>query len=129
MKGFLRSVGFLIAGLLLGELVQRLLRSGAGKAVTGKIGHPELSTCDGAELAKKDARRTVGLVHGLIQRAEQAPGIPEPRPALPTLPRWVTLARDAAEMLLAAGGVLKAAADFVQSDEQLRRRIARFAGR
>lgn len=129
MKGFLRSIGFLVAGLLIGEAVQRLLRSGAGKAVSERIGHPELSTCDGAEVAKKDARRAVGIVNGLIQRAESAPGIPEPRPAVPTLPSWVVLARDAAEMLLAAGGVLKAAADFVQSDEQLRRRISRFAGR
>jgi hypothetical protein len=129
VNGLLRSIGFLVGGFLIGEAVQRLLRSGAGKAVTEKIGHPELSTCDGAEVAKKDARRAVGVVNGLIQRAEAAPGLPEPRPAVPTLPGWVTLARDAAEMLLAAGGVLKAAADYVQSDEQLRRRISRFAGR
>lgn len=129
MTKFLRGIGFLVAGILIGEVVQRLLRSSAGKAVTEKIGHPELSTCDGAEMAKKDSRRAVGVVKSLIQRAEEAPGIPEQKVVIPEVPRWVILARDAAEMLLAAGGVLKAASEFVQSDEQMRRRISRFAGR
>lgn|GEM_PF-6395020 len=129
MKNILRSVGFLIAGFLIGEVVQRLLRSGPGKSITGSLGHPELSTCDGAEVAKKDARRAVGVVKGIVEQATAGPVVQPPRPRAPAVPGWVLLARDAAEMLLAAGGVLKTAADFVQSDEQLRRRIARFGGR
>lgn len=129
MNSFLRSIGFLIAGFLVGEAVQRLLRSGAGRAVTDKVGHPELSTCEGAEIAKKDTRRAIGVVKGIVAQAAEVPPPPMSRRPAPAVPTWVLLARDAAEMLLAAGGVLKTAADFIQSDEQLRRRIARFAGR
>ena len=129
MNAILRSIGFLIAGFLIGEVVQRLLRSGLGKSVTETLGHPELSTCDGAEVAKKDARRALGVVKGIVEQAAEGAVVPTPRPRATAVPSWVLLARDAAEMLLAAGGVLKTAADFIQSDEQLRRRIARFAGR
>jgi hypothetical protein len=118
MPSFVRGLAFFVGGFLVSELVRRLLLSGAGRAVAERVGHPELATFEGAHAASKEAKRAVGLVKQITQ---PPPALVEPAP--PVAPRWVGVARDSAEMLLAAGGVLKTLADVVQQDEKLRRRV------
>lgn len=119
MKNLLRGLAFLIGSFVVGEVVRRLLSSGAGRAVADKLGHPELATMEGASAAGKEAKRAVGFVKSLTNPAPAPP----PSVVRPTGPYWVGIARDSAEMLLVAGSVLKTLADFVSEDEKLRRRV------
>jgi hypothetical protein len=121
MKGILRTVGFFALSLVVGEIVRRLLTSRAGEAVTEKLGHPELATHEGASAAAKEAKRAIGLIKGVVSGEIKQPE----RPNVVAQPGWVGIARDASELLLAAGAVLKTASDFVSEDEKLRRRVAR----
>ena len=120
MKRFLRWVGFLALSVVIGELIKRLLASQVGSAAATKLGHPELATLEGAASLGKEARRAVGLVKTLTG---PKPAVVEQPVAVPRSPGWVGLARDASEMLLAAGAFLKVAADFVGEDDKLQRKI------
>src|SRR5207247_180690 len=111
---------FLVGSFVAGELVKRLLTSGPGRGALSRLGRPELATHEGAHAASKEVKRGVGFIRTLVQ-VQPAPAA---SPA-PIGPRWVGIARDSAEMLLAAGAVLKTMADFVQEDEKLRRRVDR----
>jgi hypothetical protein len=122
MKNFLRGLGFLALSLVVGELVKRVITSPVGKAAADKIGRPELATLDGAASVGREARRAVGLVRTLT--APKSPSVELPV-AAEREAEWVGLARDASEMLLAAGALLKVASDFVSEDTKLVKRIAR----
>ncbi len=124
MKGFLRAAGFFVASLIVGELIRRLLTSRVGESLAGKLGHPELATHEGAGTASKKVKRAIGFVRSLVDNKERPIEVPELGPP----PGWVGIARDASELLLATGAVLKTAADFANEDERLRRRVARRAG-
>src|SRR4051812_8991751 len=102
MKNFLRGLGFLAISLVVGEVIKRLLTSRFGEAAAGKLGRPELATHAGAASVSKEARRAVGLVKTLTgpRPQDRAKAVVEDRQ-----PGWVGLARDASEMLLAAGAV------------------------
>lgn len=119
MKNILRGILFFIGSFLVGEVVRRLLTSAIGRTVADRVGHPELATMEGASAASKEVKRAVGFVKTITS----PPPTPEPDLAASTAPRWVGIARDSAEMLLAAGGILKTLSDFVQEDEKLRRRV------
>jgi hypothetical protein len=122
LKNILRGILFLILSLAVGEVVKRLLTTRAGEAAMARIGRPELATMEGAHAAGKEAKRVVGFVRSLTQAKGAAP-----MKAIQTelMPGWVSVARDASEMLLAAGALIKTAADFAGEDEKLRRRVAR----
>ena len=126
MRNLARGLLFLLVSLLLGELVKRILNSGLGEAATSRLGHPELSTLEGATAAGKEAKRVVGFARSLI---ETKPPVAETPAAPARVAGWVGLARDAAELFLAAGALLKIAADFAGEDEKLHRRITRAARR
>lgn len=119
MKNLLRGILFFVGSFLIGEIVRRLLTSTLGRSVADRVGHPELATMEGASAASKEVKRAVGFVKTITS----PPPTPEPEPAPANRARWVGIARDSAEMLLAAGGVLKTLSDFVQEDEKLRRRV------
>ena len=123
MKNLLRALAFLVGSFVAGELIKRLLTSRPGGAVMQRLGRPELATHEGAHAASKEVKRGIGFVRNLLQ----APNAPPEAPKAVAGPRWVGIARDSAEMLLAAGAVLKTMADFVQEDEKLRQRIGRGA--
>ena len=120
MMNFLRTLGFFAISIIVGELVRRVLSSRVGAAAVGKIGHPELATLEGAASVSKEAKRVVGFVK--TATAPKTAKLDEPV-ALPRSPGWVGLALDSSEMLLAAGALLKVAADFVGEDEKLQKRI------
>jgi hypothetical protein len=122
MKNFLRGLGFLAISLIVGEVIKRLLTSRVGEAAAGKLGHPEFATLEGAASVSKEAKRAVGLVKTLTG---PKPKVVEPAVVEDRQPGWVGLARDASEMLLAAGALLKVASDFVGEDRKLRKRITR----
>lgn len=126
MKNILRAVGFLALSLVVGELVKRVLTSRAGESAMTRLGRPELATVAGAHAASKEAKRAVGLVRRIT-----APKSAEPEePVVPAgTPRWALVARDAAEMLLAAGTVLRTASDFVHEDQKIKTSVSRFARR
>ena len=122
MKSFLRGLGFLALSLIVGELVKRLLSSRVGSATAHRLGRPELATIEGAASVSKEARKAVGLVKSLTG---------SPRPIKETVlsieraPGWVGMARDASEMLLSAGALLRVAAEFVGEDGKLQKKVAR----
>lgn len=118
MPKVVRGLGFFVGGFVVSWLVRTLLTSSPSRSLLDRIGHPELGTLDGAHQAGKEARRAVGFVKQLTQNTEA-----KTEAARPLAPRWVGIARDSAEMLLAAGGVLKTLADVVQQDEKLRRQL------
>ena len=69
-----------------------------------------------------EAKRAVALVKTLTG---PKPGIVE-RPVKPDRPPgWVGLARDASEMLLAAGALLKVASDYIGEDDKLQKAVTR----
>ena len=121
MKTFLRGLGFLALSLIVGELVKRLLASRVGTAAASKLGHPELATLEGAASLSKEAKRAVALVKTLT--GPKPAVLERPVVAVPRAPGWLGLARDASEMLLAAGAFLKVAADFAGEDDKLQQRI------
>jgi hypothetical protein len=126
VRGLLRGVVFLVLSLAIGQIIKRVLTSRVGRSVLGRVGHPEFATLEGAEEASKRVKQGIELVRSL------APGEPKPevpREREPVGPRWVRVVRDASEMLLVTGGLLKAVADFVREDEQLRRRLRRIGAR
>lgn len=120
MRNFLRGLGFLALSLIVGELVKRFLSSRIGTAAVGKLGRPELATLEGAASVSREAKRAVGLIKTIT-----GPKLPiESRPVVVArAPGWVGLARDASEMLLAAGALMKVASDFVADDENLQQKI------
>jgi hypothetical protein len=121
MKNILRGILFFVASFLIGELVRRLLTSGLGRSATSKVGHPELATMEGASAASKEVKRAVGFVKNITSPSPPPP----PEPVARSGPAWVGIARDSAEMLLAAGAVLKTLSDFITEDEKLRLRVER----
>lgn len=125
MKNLLRGIGLMLLSLVIGEIVKKTLTSGPGRALVGRAGHPELATMEGAQEASKKVKQGIELARSLTR--EEAPALPRPRP--PTGPRWVGIVRDASEMLLATGSLLKAVSDFVREDEQLRRRFGQLGAR
>jgi hypothetical protein len=124
VKGLVRGLGFFAISILVGELVRRVLMSRAGRSATERLGRPELATYEGASAASKEAKKAIGFVRALT--SPKPPAAVEARPDRPA--GWVGIARDAAEMLLAAGAVLKTASDFAQEDAKLRRRIGQARG-
>lgn len=122
VKGLLRALGFLALTIVIGEILKRMLTSGPGRALLGRLGRPELATPEGAEEATKKVKQGIGLVRSLSRKSEK---VAAPQEHLSTGPRWVRIVRDAAEMLLGTGALLKAIADFVREDERLRQRLAR----
>lgn len=125
MKNFARGIGFLVLSFVVGEIIKKLLTSRPGRAVLGRAGHSELATLEGASEASKKVKQGIDLARSLAR--EEQPLVPRERP--PVGPRWARIARDASEMLLATGGLLKAASDFVHEDEQLRKRFERLGAR
>lgn len=121
MKNFLRGIGFFVLSIIVGVIVKKVWLSGAGRWVMGRIGHPELANHEIADEASARAKDAVKLVRSLTNN--QPPPAPTPREST-AAPQWVRTARDGAEMLLAAGGLLKSLSDFVQEDERLRKRLA-----
>jgi hypothetical protein len=121
MKRFLRWVGFLALSIVIGELAKRVLASRAGSAAATKLGRPELATLEGAASLGKEARRAVGLVKTLT--GPKPAVVERPLVAVPRTAGWLGLARDASEMLLAAGALMKVAADFAGEDEKLQKKI------
>ena len=120
MLRFLRGLGFFVLSMVVGEVVKRLLTSRMGDATMNKLGQPHLATDKGAAAASREAKRAVGLVKQVTtpKSAMAQPIVPETGQ-----PGWVSLARDSAEMLLAAGAVLKVAADFAGEDKRLQKRV------
>src|SRR5947209_6660776 len=105
---FLRGIGFFVVTLLIGEVVRRLLMSRFGGAAASRLGRPELSTYEGASVASKDVKKAVGFARSIVEgRASPLPA----RSEQPRQPGWVGTAKDASEMLLAAGAVLKTISD------------------
>ena len=122
MKNFLRGLGFFALSLVVAEVVKRVVTSPVGKAAAEKIGRPDLATIDGATSVGREAKRVVGLVRSVTApraATEERLVAPEAEPG------WVGLARDASEMLLAAGALLKVASEFVAEDKKLKKRVAR----
>ena len=120
MRNFLRGLGFLAISIVVGEVVKRVLSSRIGMSAADKLGRPELATLEGAASVSKEAKRAVGLVKTLTGprlKTEVRPVVVE------RVPGWVGLARDASEMLLAAGALMKVAADFVGEDDKLQNKI------
>jgi len=126
VKGVFRWAGFLILSLVVGEVVKRALTSRPGRSVLGRIGRPEFGTLEGADEASKKVKQGIEFARSL-SRGEPKQVVP--RLAHPTGPRWVRVVRDASEMMLATGALLKAISDFVREDEQLRRRFRRLGAR
>ncbi len=125
MRNIIRGIGFLILSLVVGEVIKRLLTSRAGRAILGRAGHPELATLEGAGEASKKIKQGIELARTLTM--EPPPAVSHVQP--PTGPRWARIARDASEMLLATGGLLKAVSDFIHDDEQLRKRFENLGAR
>jgi hypothetical protein len=119
---FLRGISFFVATLLVGEVVRRFLMSRFGGAAASRLGRPDLATYEGASAASKDVKKAVGYARSIVE------GRASPLPARSEEPRqlgWVGTARDASEMLLAAGAVLKTISEFVREDANLRKRVTR----
>jgi len=93
--------------------------------VLGRAGHSELATLEGATEASKKVKQGIEFARSLTR--EEQPLVSRGQP--PAGPRWARIARDAAEMLLVAGGLLKAVSDFVHEDEQLRKRFEKLGAR
>lgn len=125
MKNFVRGIGFLVLSLIVGEVIKKLLTSRPGRSVLGRAGHSELATLEGATEASKKVKQGIEFARSLAR--EEQPLVSREQP--PVGPRWARIARDAAEMLLVAGGLLKAVSDFVHEDEQLRKRFERLGAR
>ncbi|MGH2460211.1 MAG: hypothetical protein ACRDIY_15250 [Chloroflexota bacterium] len=125
MKNFARGIGFLVLSLVIGEIIKKLLTSRLGRTVLGRAGHPELATLEGANEASKKVKQGVDLARSLTR--EEQPAAPRERASVG--PRWARIARDASEMLLATGGLLRAVSDFVHEDEQLRKRFEKIGAR
>ncbi|HVB97410.1 MAG TPA: hypothetical protein VNG11_06730 [Chloroflexota bacterium] len=121
MKSLLRGIGFFALSIVVGMLVKKVWLSGIGRWVMDRVGHPELASHEMADEASARAKDAVNLVRSLT--SSQPPAPPAPRETS-AAPQWVRTARDGAEMLLAAGALLKSLSDFVQEDERLRRRLA-----
>src|SRR5213082_836222 len=109
MSNALRGIGFFLATLLVEEVVRRLLMSRFGQGATNRLGRPELATYEGASAAGRNVKKVVGIAR-TIAGGRQAL---EPKPEVTVRPGWVGAARDASEMLLAVGAVLKTFSDFV----------------
>jgi hypothetical protein len=122
VMNLLRGLLFLLVSLLLGELVKRILTSGIGEAAASRLGRPHLSTLEGATAASQEVRRVVGFVRSLT---DPKPPIAETLAAAPRVAGWVGIALDAAELFLAAGALLKVAAEFAGDNETLQQRISR----
>jgi hypothetical protein len=122
VKGILRPIFFFGLSLAIGEVVRRLLMSRLGTSTAERLGRPELATYEGANAASKEVKNAVGFVRTLTE------GKPLMPPLALTSPRfagWVGVARDASEMLLAAGALLKTVSEFAGEDAKLRSRLAR----
>jgi hypothetical protein len=117
-------MAFFAISIAVGEVVRRVLMSRIGSSAVERLGRPDLGTYEGASAASKEAKKAVGFVRSLT--TAKPPAALEPTRARPA--GWVGIARDAAEMLLAAGALLKTASDFAQEDAKLRRRIGRARG-
>lgn len=126
MKNFLRGIAILILTWLAGEAIKKVLVSGAGRAVLNRVGHPEIATLEGAQEASKKLKQGIDLAQTLTNPPKKAPA---PRVTALTGPNWLRTMRDAAELLLATGAMLKAVADFIREDEGLRRRFERLGAR
>ncbi len=126
MKNLLRWLAFFAFSLIIGQVIKRALTSGAGRALLGRLGHPELATLEGAEAASRKVKQGIELVRSLAPGEQK---VEVPRAAEPAIPGWVRTVTDASEMLLASGALLKAISDFVREDEQLRRRLGRIDAR
>ena len=126
MKNLLRGLVFFALSLVIGQVIKRALTSGAGRSLLGRLGHPELATLEGAEAATQRVKQGIEVVRSLApgEQKVESPRVPEPAG-----PGWVRTARDASEMLLVSGALLKAIADFVREDERLRRRFGRLGAR
>lgn len=126
MKNLLRGIAFFALSLVIGQIIKRALTSGAGRSLLGRVGHPELATLEGAEAASKKVKQGIELVRSLAPGEQKVEVSRVPEPAIPG---WVRTVKDASEMLLASGALLKAVSDFVREDEQLRRRLGRLGAR
>jgi hypothetical protein len=121
VKGIPRGIVFFALSLVAGEVVRRLLTSRLGASAAERLGRPELATYEGASAASKEVKSAVGFVRTLTESKPVAPlALTGPRSA-----GWVGVARDASEMLLAAGALLKTVSDFASEDAKLRSRLAR----
>jgi hypothetical protein len=121
VKGILRGLAFFAISLAVGEVVRRLLTSRLGTSAAQRLGRPELATHEGASATSKEVKKAVGFVRALIEG--KAPAA-MPLPARSRSAGWVGVARDASEMLLAAGALLKTVSDFAREDAKLRQRLA-----
>lgn len=121
MKSILRTIGFLVLSFVVGWGVKKVWLSGLGRWIMDRLGHPELASHEMADEASARIKDVVKLVRDLTSGP---PKLTVDHREMPAVPQWVRTARDSAEMLLAAGTLLKSLADFVQEDERLRRRLA-----
>lgn len=107
--------------MLVEEVVRRLLMSRLGQGATNRLGRPELATYEGATAAGRNVKKVVGMARTITDGRQAR----EPKPEATERPGWVGAAREASEMLLAVGAVLKALSDFVHEDSKLQRRVGR----
>ena len=121
-----RGIAFFVGTLALGEIVRRLFMSRIGKVATERLGRPELATYEGATAAASNAKKAVGFVRTLVD-GRQATDLVKDVPAAAV--SWAGTARDASEMLLAVGAVLKTVSDFAHEDSKLRNRFPKSATR
>ncbi|MBX6770712.1 MAG: hypothetical protein IRY83_03235 [Chloroflexi bacterium] len=126
MKNLIRGIGFFLLTLAIGEVIKRGLTSRPGRALLGRAGHPELATLEGASEASKKVTHGISSLRSLFRRPSRLAAATE-RPAAGAA--WIRMIRDAAEMLLATGTLLKAIADFAREDERLRERFGRIGAR
>jgi len=126
VKNIVRGIAFLALSWLVGTAIKKVLTSSPGRGLLGRLGHAEIGTLEGADAASKKVKQGIELARSL-SRPEQRAGAQVER--APTGPRWVRTLRDAAEMLLATGALLKAVSDFVREDERLRKRFGRLGSR
>ena len=121
MRNVLRGIGFFLATVLVEEAVRRLLMSRLGQGATSRLGRPELATYDGASVAGRNVKKVVDIAR-TVTGGRHSIG---PKPDAIARPGWVGAARDASEMLLAVGAVLKTFSDFVHEDTKLQRRVGK----
>ncbi len=123
MTKAIRGIAFFLITFAIGEVVRRILMSRPGEAASDRLGRPELSSYEGASAASKEVKKAIGFVRSLATGRESK----EVKPVEAVRATgWIGIARDASEMLLAAGAVLKTVSDFVQEDTKLRRRVNRY---
>jgi hypothetical protein len=114
MRGPARLLVVVLLPVIVGKLVEMYLRSRSGQAAMARVGSAELSTPAGIALA----RDYVGTGSAALGAAIGALSTSPPARAVGT--SAATIALDTAELLIAAGGLVKVVGDFLRDRDRLR---------